>query len=235
MVTQRKRKSYTKRPMRMRKRSKYAKKKYAAKKRFTRAVRSVVLRTSERKYLADNEGKTELYHNVPSQGTLFGRTGSGMPTVGTGSNQRIGDSIYISAIKFRIMMYAKADRPNTGFKFLVLQSKNGLSGNPIRAVTGNNSIDPVATTEWRVLASRTIQDKPGLANTTLAPGGVEHTRYTDIYIPIKRTVHTLGQGGTNWNMEDIVLWVCAYDTYGTLTTDNIGAFQFWTELYFRDV
>lgn len=232
-----KRKYRSKRPMRFRKRTKYAKKKYAAKKRFTRAVRSVVLRTAERKYLADNEGKTELYHNVPSQGTLFGRTGSGMPTVGTGSHQRIGDSIYMTGIKFRIMMYSKADRPNTTFKFLVLQSRNNSSGNPIRAVTGNNSIDPIDVTQWRVLGVRNVQDRIGIPNvqTSLGESGVEHTRYTDIYIPIKRKVHTLGQGGTNWNMEDIVLWVCAYDTYGTLTSDNVGAFQFWTELYFRDV
>lgn len=230
MVTLRKRKSYTKRPMRMRKRSNYAKKKSAAKKRFTRAVRSVVLRTAERKYLADNEGKTELYHNVPSQGTLFGRTGSGMPVVGTGSNQRIGDSIYMRAIKFRFMCYCKGDRPNTTFKIFVLQSRNNSSGNPIRAVTGNNSIDPIDVTQWRILGSRFLKNRMGMINNT-----VEHTYYTDMYIPINKRVSTLGQGGANWNMEDIVVWICAYDTFGTLVTDNIGAFQLWSELYFRDV
>ncbi|AKV62267.1 putative capsid protein [Callinectes sapidus associated circular virus] len=86
-------------------------------------AKSVVMRKVEPKHKSFNTGKYELYHNTFN--TYRINTDNQMPAEGTGDDQRIGDRIYTTGFKLRLLLGQKSDRPNVTFKIYVMKVPKG--------------------------------------------------------------------------------------------------------------
>lgn len=208
---------------------------YRARGRLQRAIKRVVLRTTEVKRKPVAPTKKELYHNTPLVVTQ--PLGSGhMPTQGDGDAQRIGDAINLSGFRIRAMFGQKFDRPNVTMKMWIVESNLGDTytyNTFFRNITGNTLLDDINTDRIKILKSYVFKPPVGTTNTTV--DSKEYTYVRKFWLPYKRKVKFLSDGGTDTNLaRDMHVIVAAYDAYGTLTTDNIGYVQMFVDTYYRD-
>lgn len=205
-------------------------------------IKKVALKQNELKYVDHDYGKTELYHNIHNS---FGATllNNG-PAQGDGDNQRVGNSINLSGIKLTFMFYSKGDRPNTKFRLIVYSAPYNQYtpasgyGALFDNVTGNVMIDSMDKDCVKVHKNMLIYPKNISANLTAYPEpetNKEVTSFRKVWVPYRTKVRFQDNSSTNelTNRSFYVL-VMAYDTYGTLTSDNIGAVQCWQRFYYRD-
>ena len=205
-------------------------------------IKKVTLKTNELKYKDNDFGKAELYHNSNTSSywvlTDFG------PSQGTGDNERIGNQINVSGVKITMMFYTKADRPNTKFRVIVYSApyKSSPPKTPYAqlydAVTGNVMIDTMNKDRVKILKSFIVYPKGVSANLigdgTAVDGG-EVTCFRKFWIPYRTKLRFSDDSSTTEiTNRSIYCVVMAYDTYGTLVTDNVGACQSWQRLYYRD-
>lgn len=228
-----------------------------AKRRFTKAVKRVIMKTAERKYYDAATENVQLYHNVgPSVAYplavypyAFYVNPLGLQQ-GQTSGQRIGDKIQSTGLSVKLWLSTKSDRPNVMYRVLVLAhpdleigGANKFTGVNQRIFypldAGNAMIENIQTDNFNVLYDKIIKPIPqsGYPN----PTGKEHSTYHRFYIPTNRVISyrddTLG-GSTvipknqrdNWAM-----YVIPYDAYGTLVTDNIASMAYVFRHYYRDV
>jgi hypothetical protein len=208
-------------------------------------IKKVSLKQNELKYVDTDHGKTELYHNVHNDfgiiATSFG------PEQGDGDQQRIGNEINLSGIKLTLMFYSKMDRPNTKFRLIVYSapynsSKPNLAYNNLfDNVTGNVMIDSMDKDAVKVHKNMLIYPKNVSANLTAFPefeANKEVTSFRKVWIPYRTKVRYADNTGSGASTEltnrSFYVLVMAYDTYGTLSSDNIGAVQCWQRFYYRD-
>ena len=64
--------------------------------------------------------------------------------------------------------------------------------------------------------------------------GKEAHRYIKIWIPLKNKIIQYQNGVGNPMKGDIGFCIVPYDSYGTLTTDNISSYAFNYKFYFKD-
>lgn len=205
-------------------------------------IKKVSLKQNELKYVDTDHGKTELYHNIHN-GIQINATSHG-PAQGDGDAQRIGNSINLSGIKLTFMFYSKMDRPNTKFRVIVYSAPYNQYPPAISYaslfddVTGNVMIDSMDKDVVKVHKNMLVYPKNISANLVGFPEeemAKEVTSFRKIWIPYRTKVRFQDDTSTSelTNRSFYVL-VMAYDTYGTLTTDNIGAVQCWQRYYYRD-
>jgi hypothetical protein len=205
-------------------------------------IKKVSLKQNELKYVDTDHGKTELYHNIHNS---FGVSLIGFgPAQGTGDSQRIGNEINLSGIKLTLMMYSKADRPNTKFRIIVYSAPYNSSlpsfsyANLFDEVTGNIMLDSMDKDVVKVHKNMLVYPKNISANLVAFPEeeyAKEVTSFRKIWIPYRTKVKYSGDGsGEERTNRSFYVLVMAYDTYGTLVTDNIGAVQCWQRFYYRD-
>jgi hypothetical protein len=205
-------------------------------------IKKVTLKTNELKYKDTNFGKAELYHNVHYNSywvlTDFG------PSQGVADDQRIGNQINMSGVKITMMFYTKADRPNTKFRVIVYSAPYGSSppgtayGSLFDNVTGNVMIDSMNKDRVKVLKSFMVYPK-GVSANLIGDGTTidnkEVTCFRKFWIPYRTKVRYPDDGSaTELTNRSIYVMIMAYDSYGTLVTDNVGAVQSWQRLYYRD-
>ena len=205
-------------------------------------IKKVSLKQNELKYTDFDHGKTELYHNVHNNVQIVA-TSHG-PVQGDGDDQRIGNSIQLSGIKLTLMFYSKADRPNTKFRLIVYSAPYESYppatsyGNLFDNVTGNVMIDSMDKDAVKVHKNMLIYPKNISANLVAFPEeevAREVTSFRKVWIPYRTKVRYANNGAyTELTNRSFYVLVMAYDTYGTLSTDNIGAVQCWQRFYYRD-
>lgn len=205
-------------------------------------AKNVIMKNTEQKYFDWNHGKTELYHNSYTIGGKFLNVldNAILPTQGDTDNSRDGNQIYVSGVSIPMMLYTKGDRLNTKFRVIAFKYSQGYNPNATYEalfdnISGNVMLDKVNPDTVKIIFDKTI------GNTRLFPGGTgndELTMFRKFWIPIKRKFTFRADNSTYFNTPNfnIGVAVVAYDTYGSITgTDNIGAVQLWTRLYFKDV
>jgi len=237
--------------------SKRVYRKRVAKRRFTKAVKRVIMKTAEKKYYDAAEENVQLYHNV---GKSVAYSGAVYPYAfymnplglqqGTSSGQRIGDKIQSTGLSVKMWLSQKSDRPNVMYRILVLAYPDldigGLSAYigvnqrifyPLDA--GNAMIENVQTDNFNVVYDRVIRPiaQSGYPN----PTGKEHSTYHRFYIPTNRVISYRDDtaGGSTVipkNQRDrLAMFVIPYDAWGTLVTDNIASMAYVFRHYYRDV
>lgn len=211
-------------------------------KRFARNVRKIMNMNKELNFLDYAFGKSELYHNTYTTGTcLFplndAATSGKLPTQGDGDSQRTGNQILPRSFRLRVMVLLKGDRINAKVRFMVLSFPKGVVpstiGSFMDAVTGNLHIDPIDTGRVRKHVDRTI----GYRNVNPGPGAAakEVTIFRNFNVPLRGTWTFYDDGSQdNSCLRDYYVITVAYDTYGSLVTDNIAAVQIWRRFSFRD-
>jgi len=204
-------------------------------------IRETVKRVSEPKTKTANFGKVEMYHNCFYSGTPV-NTGyvalindqAIMPQQNGSDSGRIGDQIYVSGFRLKLLLGQKADRPNITFRYFVFSVPKSSSinyGNWFINTTGNVLLDDPNYDFVKVHKSGFWRpNEASLATTTK-----EYTFTKRIVVPYKKLLKFgPADGATTHNDSDLYLSVMCYDAYGTLISDNIAYAQVSMEMSYKD-
>lgn len=151
---------------------------------------------------------------------------------------RIGDSVYSKGIKLNMLFYLFNDRPNQALRILILKVKPDTTGvgNPCNHPQAvSNIIMPVDTENSRYQA--VVYDRVFVFNnnvSNIAAGVIRDVKFHwQHYIKIdKKTNYEDGfNSARNYTYN---IWVCAYDTVNSFTTDNIARFSYSRRHIFQD-
>lgn len=224
-------------------RRRYKKSSTTSRRRLLKLIRTTVKKTAEPKTKNVNFAKGEMYHNAfyapggsPPSGYLAHLNDAAlMPTQGVGDNQRIGDQIYLTSIKLKMLIGQKGDRPNVNFRYYVLSVPKGSSityNNWFTNVTGNILLDDPNKDFVKVHKSGFWRpNEAGLA----ATGNDEYTFAKRITFPYKKLLKFgPADGATTHNDTDLYFVLMAYDAFGSLQTDNIAYCSVSMEMNYRD-
>lgn len=153
-------------------------------------------------------------------------------------SNRIGDSIFAKGIKFNILFQLFSDRPNLALRILVLKVKPDtpfLTNPTNHAQAVSNIVMPVdqENSRWK----QTIYDRTFVVNNNVqvAPGvtlrdGKFHWQH---YVKVNKVIRYEDSNSASRNFT-YQIYVCAYDTISSLTTDNIARFSYTRRTYFQD-
>lgn len=191
----------------------------------------------------------QLYHNVPNiqNDFLFTRQGMGDEDGGTSNYvARIGNEIVLRGLSMKIWLANKYDRPNVMYRIIVYRYKidgSGYTNPPYQAQgTSNFMIRDLDTDRFKILKSKIVNLQVGLsgnASTTSGSSwaiyGKEAHKIVKFWIPFKNQKYKYKSDDSGYGAYwDIGLSITPYDSYGTLTTDNIASYALSHKLYFKD-
>lgn len=221
-----------------------ASKKRAPNKSFASKVKSIIYKVAETKEaVTTNEPGTQLYHNITNRiaGNIiiaYQGVGDTQSATLTGNTSRIGDEIQPISLTLYLQFRQPADRPNVTFKVFILKFKGSAvlpTFVPFKQITNNVMIDPVDTEKCSVVMERTFKMPDNYWAGTLATSK-EACFFRKMYIKMPKTSFRYsGDNSVAGRDYNLGLYVTAYDTMGTLSTDNIGTFQYSSFLKFKDV
>lgn len=198
-------------------------------------IKRTVLKMSELKIKSGSLGEIQLLHDVPSNlGDIFQT--AFLPSQGDAENQRVGNKIFLSGSKIKMMLLHKGDRPNVTFKIWVIkvdQSVNYTYATIFDNVSGNLLLDDIDNNRVaKIVYQKTIKRSPTATNGTQFK---EWTFPVKIWIPYKREVQFKQDAAADSIIPyKYLLLVGAYDTSGSLITDNIASVTEYHRVYYRD-
>lgn len=197
---------------------------------FARAVRKVILQTTEKCYksktLASGTNGA-INHDTLRHYRIWDPTDySIFPAQGLGDGERIGDEIYVTGIMIRATFEVPQDRRNTKMKFWYVPY-NSEQGNPSdqaafqHNVSGNTFLDPIQTDRWQGIRYLGMHQLKSVDQTT---GQQDKSIMRKFWLPIYRKV-TFNNDGSQSPASGLKEYgsivATAYDTYSTLTTDTV--------------
>ena len=213
-----------------------------ARRNLVKLIKRTVMKKTELKEKFQNASKTEMYHNCFYSGTPINtgfvwpmNASAVMPTQGVGEDQRVGDEIYISGFRVRMLIGQKADRPNVNWRYFVFSVPKGSSiqyNNWFSANTGNVMLDDPNRDFVKTLATGVW--RPNEAG--LVGGSADEYTFTKrMWVPYKKHLKFgPANSATTHNDDDLYFVLVAYDAFGSLITDNIGYVQFGASMFYRD-
>lgn len=231
---------------------------------FQSRVKRVLMKTAETKKYQFADENVQLFHNAgaaaaaatPSLAQPF-NIWAGI-NKGTNSYNRVGDRIIPRGMKLSIWLANKDDRPNIMYRIIIAKVPKAING----VATQQNNVDPfdqiqLGNTGNRMLLNldrdrgiKALHDKVYTINsgynasnvgTNLAPSPNNIRReahlYKKFWIKSKRSKPIVYDStGSNQIVNNpLMVWVIAYDSYGTLLTDNIASLSYYGIIYFKDV
>lgn len=208
-------------------------------------------------YRIANENQ-QLYHNTGTTGYAYVGPILFNPwryiPLGTNNHSRIGDRIAPRGMSVRLWMANKLDRPNVMYRVLVLimpktYNSVGVTAGSVdigatfqNGANGNYLTMPIDTEKGiKVLYDKVIRNEIGFsayASTTAAgdQNSVECHLFKKLWIKRKRSRDVAWEtAGVEIVNKPLNIYVIPYDSYGTLTTDNIASCAWTTTLYYKDV
>lgn len=240
-----------------RKSNPYAKRKRTYRKRgnkrayIAKIAKQAVLKVAETKVSETASENNQLYHNdltktennplYTTQGTTDGDT-QGQ------AQQRIGDMVQGVKLWWKVMLFNKEDRPNLHYRMLVVRQQTDRDGNynptlpndfRLETLSGNGNLMFASSSQERATV---VYDRIYTLN---SPNGwvdgldnhKEVSRIVNINyrIPKAHSKIYYHDGGSVPKRFIYNLYIVAYDSYGTLTTDNIASYAYSRYFYFKDV
>lgn len=205
-------------------------------------IKKVSLKQSETKDTHIISENLQLNHNSPYVvGTLL-YTEQGINDNESGTTQytkRIGDEIMASGISLKMWFANKLDRPDVIYKLIVYKYKAGTTlnaGDPYENQgTSNYLIRDINVEKFKIVKVINFRISTSAQRITGADQfyGAEGHKAVKVWIPLKRRIKYESGTSTPFGW-DYAFTVVAYDSYGTLTTDNIASFAVNRKLYFKD-
>lgn len=224
---------------------------------FAKAVKSVVLKTAERKWKSCDSpansaydvafGGYSLNHNSTVEFTLSNNNAPNPSTHITAISQgvsdltRNGSSIYSTGIMLRGSIVIPADRKNTTFKLYLLEY-NTAQGDPTvyadlyTNITGRNMLDPFQPDRWKPKYLGTYTYKAHDTASTILEGQRADIIFKK-WIPFKRMFHYQGDGSTvvaRGIKERLSLLIKTFDNNSALDTSTCGYVRINATLHFKD-
>lgn len=222
-------------------------KKRAVKFRSASQIKRVIRSNTETKIVDYAYGNQALFHNggVP--------IGSGMmklhlnpenvagvwPAQGDGEENRNGNDIYAIGWTLRMLFRLPLDRLNTKIRCFVIKAVKG--SNPVGGYTGmfdgvtnNVLLDPIDKDRVKVMKTFMIGGGRDL-NPGVSTSGKEKTFMKQVFVPLKKVIRFFDNGTLNNDLlYDYYFVAAAYDTLGSLVSDNIANCQVWQRLSYKD-
>lgn len=193
------------------------------------------MQKSETKRVNFTFDKKEVFHNN-FDASYCATVNATMPLQGTADTNRIGDEINVLGFKIKVFCGQKGDRSNVNWRMFAFYHPKGTTptvASVFRTSIGNNQMEELNTDRIRPVFDRKYRpNQAGLTGT----GNDEFTFYKEFYIPANQ-VYKFGpqSGASGHNKDDLYFSVMGFDAFGTITTDNIGYYQVWSEVVYKDI
>lgn len=236
-----KKKRAARKPRRAARKSRLSPSTALAVKKIVKSQMSNVVESKQLDFSAEPIPLAALYHNVPSvldTDMCYSQQGTFDEEIALGRN-RVGDSIYVKNIQLKLMLTCFSTRPNCLFRITVVKTKDGnvslpggssIYGHP---QCGNNMISPVDTelaglsgvVYDRVLSAAALQ--------TAQTGNADKKLMWSYNVKVNRKIR-YDNSGANASSPSYRLFLTAYDTQGTLISDNIARYTYFRRTHFLD-
>lgn len=211
--------------------------------RLVKLIKKVSLRQAETKDTHIISENLQLYHNVPYSVTALLYTEQGINDNESGTTQytkRIGDEIVASGISLKFWFANKGDRPDVLYKLIVYKYKANTSisssVDPYESQgTSNFMIRDLNVEKFKIVRVINFRITTSAQRITSQDvfNGAEGHKAMKVWIPLKQKIKYESGTSTPYGW-DYAFSVVAYDSFGTLTTDNIASFAINRKLYFKD-
>lgn len=243
-------KKYSKKPV-YRKRT-FAKKKSANRRRnysksnsLVALIKKVSLKSCETKYNHLSSENININHNSGYIVTNLLQCGQGITDNGAGVgpiiNQRVGDEIIGRGISIKMWIANKLDRPNIMYRVCVFKYQSAsvpTLASLFKTGSGNKIMDDLdkeyITVVYQKIFNLQIGYSAYATGTAGDTDGREAHKYLQMWIPLKNKKIHYVDGGTLPKFNNYGFFILPYDSYGTLTTDNIASFAYQYKFYFKD-
>lgn len=209
------------------------------------------MRKTETKYLNGAQENIQLYHN-------YGAAPASMNAIifnpwqsiaqGTGPTQRVGTEVYPRGMAVRLELFNKLDRPNVSYRIIVAIIPKIYAGAATNATFDfrDNTGSANSLLAWmkpdagiKVLYDKVIRNEAHFSAIASGTSGdqdnKEAHKFVKFYIRSKRGQKLVWGPDGNLINKPMILYVIPYDSYGTLTTDNIASCAINTKFYFKDI
>lgn len=223
---------------------KNSKKSYNSKTNLVRLIKNISLKQSETKSCHRISENNALYHNVPfiygssSVGMLYSSQSTASTDTGISAyTGRIGDNVKARGIALKLWLSNKSDRPSVIYRIIVywFNSDNTITAGKIfsEQSSSNNLLNSIHTESIKPIWSKLVRI---VSDTSIESGSSQHetAKLIQHYIRLNNYNVRYNNGSTNPSFKDIGICVVAYDSYGTLTTDNIASLSWNYKFYFKD-
>lgn len=217
----------------------------ASKNRLVRLIKAVSLKQCETKNTHTIVENQQLYHNVPFVfNSVLLKTEIGTNDTDTGTSNftcRLGDEVVARGISIKMWLANKLDRPDLMYKIVVFKYRSGTTINPnadpyVSQGTSNYLLRDYNVEKFKIVLTRRVRVSTSAQRITSQDvfNGAEGHKAVNIWIPLKNKKIKYEDGSSTPLMTEYAIGVVAYDSYGTLTTDNICSFAYSAKFYFKD-
>ena len=235
----------------------YSKRKnYNKRRNFNKTVATIakkaVMRVAETKHVFNNYGAIpdNLYHNTPAKlgdpakpNLLVTRQGT-QDGSGVGAyTARIGDKVNPVGVKIFLTFKQPYDRPNVLYKFLIQKTRGDTNPVtlPFEDITGVKVIDSIdpEKSDGQIVFSRSFTDRS--MNWSRHDSTLNHNKeltfVKTFWVDLRKYKNYAYSGNNETGGRDfnLIPWLIAYDSFGTLTTDIIASYRFAYKFYFKDM
>lgn len=213
-------------------------------------AKSTLMKTAETKVSENAFENRQLYHNVldksennplyTTQGTTDG------DTQGVAQN-RVGDMIQGVKLWWKVMLFNKEDRPNLHYRMLVVRQQTDRDSNynptlptdfKLELLNNNGNMLFASSSQERatVVIDKIIRlASPNSYQGEFAAKEIQKIVNLNYRIPKSHQNIYYHDGGSVPKRWIYNLYIVAYDSYGTLTTDNIASYAYSRYFYYKDV
>lgn len=212
-----------------------------------KSVKSIAKHTMmtlpEKKVFGFLNENIQLFHNKTDYSSNFleCKQGTADPNDLQGPNDRLvrlGDEFYLREVNIRFWLSNKNDRPNVMYKLYMFwyDSDATLSDLLCYFTQQNKMLDRVNNEQISIIDQKTIFSGPSYTTGVASdPGSAkEHSYLCTLQGKWKGKKITYDSGGTLPKKRSIGTMVCAYDSYGTLQTDNIASYAYNAKIVIQD-
>jgi len=215
------------------------------------------MKASETKKYQFADENVQLYHNIGYTTTPMVPSQCSLAQVfniwadinkGTGSFNRIGDKITPRGMSLKLWIANKLDRPNVMYRLIVATTPKAIGGTAVTSTNvdpwddiqlgsnGNKMIRMLDTDRGvKVIYDRVFNLNQAFVGGSNLPQKEGHI-YKKLWIR-KKQARTIVYDSTGSNQivnNPIHVWLIPYDSYGTLTTDNIASMAYQGCVYYKD-
>lgn len=207
-------------------------------------IKRVSLKNSETKYTHAVVENININHNSGNirNGLLY--CTQGITDTGTGASSysnRIGDEVIGRGLSIKLWISNKLDRPNVMYRMFVYKYQSlsiPSSTSLFKGTTANRIMDDLDKEYITIVYQKIFNLQVGYSAAPSAAAGDTDGReahtYKQIWIPLKNKSIKYADGGSVPKFHDYGFFIVPYDSYGTLSSDNIASFQFQYKFYFKD-
>lgn len=236
---------YARRPRRTYKKGGFVSRAVAAKKKqsLVKLIKNVSLKAAETKNTVWLYENLNLFHNSPLIGNGYLATSQSVSENNNSTYNiatRIGDQVIARGVSFKFWIANKLDRPNVMYKIVFFKYNSNYS--PVASDpyyqqgSANYMIRDLDTEKFKILKVKKINLQTSAQRITGADNfeGAEGHRALNVWLPMKNQKITYENGSQTPKYMNLGFSIVAYDSFGTLTTDNIGSFSYSMKFYFKD-